>query len=179
MTDFDRFVEQVLTAVTDDSAGQGVDRASRPGSDQVSGLREGLTTSGPVRLGPSRGESTKYHAGYLSGLLLSWLASRRSVDENIILTASAYASALATPEGQRALPGHAEPTSTSATPPSALKAHVFAAALTEKHRAGAIDAALERAFFGWLLDQTGTPATRQLVAKMERLRERRLQRTGR
>lgn len=142
-------------------------------------MREGLTASGPVRLRPAPTESSKHHAGYLSGRLLSWLASRRPVDEQIILTASAYASALATPEGQRALPGDADAPNTSPTPPSAIKAHVFAAALTEKHRDCAIDEALERGFFGWLLEQTQTPATRQLVAQMERLRARRLERTGR
>jgi hypothetical protein len=142
------------------------------------GLHEGLEGTGPVRLRPGADEPTVRHAGYLAGRLLVWIADRRPVDDALVLSASAYGAALATPEGQRMLPEPAGPREIGPGAPSALKAHLFAAALVEKREACPLDAGLERLMFDWLLEQTRTIATPALVGRMEELRARRLERLG-
>lgn len=144
----------------------------------MGGIHEGLEDSGPARLRPGPGEGTKHHAGYLSGRVLAWLAPRQPLDDELILTAIGYASALATPEGQRLLPEPTGPREDEPSAPSALKAHMFAVALVEKKRGERLDAGLERLFFAWLLEATGTLGTPELVEKMEEMRRRRLKLTG-
>ena len=140
--------------------------------ESKTGMYEGLTESGRAQI-HSRGEKVKHHAGYLAGHLIAWTAANRPFDEETMLIATGYAAAIATPEGQRALAITHSPAK-----PAALRAHVFAAALVEIKTRRRLDLALEQLFFEWLLEQSRTPSTDELFAKMNRLRERRLQRTG-
>lgn len=142
------------------------------------GLHEGLQASGPVRLRPRAGEATVRHAGYLTGRLWAWMATHRPIDDALGLTACGYAAALATPEGQRMLPEPVGPRPLGPATASALETHLFAAALVEKHQGHRLDAGVERLLFAWILQQTRTRATPELVARMEGLRRRRLERTG-
>lgn len=144
----------------------------------IPGMHEGLEASGPVRLRPAEGERTVRHAGYLAGRLLAWIAARRPIDDGLALTVCGYAAALATPEGQRLLPEPVGPRVLRPGEPSALKSHLFGAALVEKHQGRRLDAGVERVLFDWVLEQTRTRPTPELVANMEELRERRLERTG-
>lgn len=137
------------------------------------GMYEGLTESGRAQIHPRPGEQLKHHAGYLAGHLIAWTAANRPFDQETMLLATGYAAAIATPEGQRALASAPSPAR-----PAALRAHVFAAALIEIKTRQRLDLALEQLFFEWLLEQSCTPSTDELFAKMNRLRERRLQRTG-
>jgi hypothetical protein len=153
--------------------------ASGAQRDRVLGMYEGLTASGPAQMRPRPGEREMHHAGYLAGHLTGWIAANRLIDDDIVMVAAGYGAALATPEGQRALPG---PVCDKLAPlpgdSSVIKSHTFAAVLTEKHRGQRLDAVVEQTCFEWLLEQSGTPPTRALLAKMKQVRERRLRRTG-
>jgi hypothetical protein len=145
----------------------------------VAGLDDGFQAAGPVRLHPLTGESAVRHGGYLAGRLLGWMAASRRVDDGLVPSACAYAAALATPEGQRMVPEPGQPREPGPGAASVIKAHLFAAALAERHRGERLQIDAERTFFAWLLEATGTLATPELRAKVDELRERRLERTGR
>jgi hypothetical protein len=84
--------------------------------------------------------------------------------ERELLADVAYASALATPQGQRALGDLSER--------EVLKAHTFACVLADRH-GHAIDEPQEVALFEWLLRQAGLTPTEALRARMLGLREKR------
>jgi hypothetical protein len=144
--------------------------AQRRGATDVErGLLDGLLQDGLARLTAQPAESVHHHAGYLGGHLMRWLHEHgKSLETSTLLIASLYGGCLADEGGQKQL----------ARPDRPVTAHLYAAIRTEKRSSTAIDEADERMLLGWLLDQTDTAATPQLLAKVERLRARRLERTG-
>jgi hypothetical protein len=143
------------------------------------GMYEGLTASGHAHLRPRSGEEEKHHAGYLAGHLISWIAANHSIDRDMVMVTATYGAALATPEGQRAVPEAAgNRLAPSPGQPSAIKSHIFAAVLAEKKSGRRLEVAVEQLCFEWLLEQSRTRLTPEIVAKQKQMRERRLQRTG-
>jgi hypothetical protein len=131
---------------------------------------EGLRETGPARLAPAPDEPIYHHAGYLSGHLTRWMAERgREIDPAMLLLVAAYAGAVADPAGQRSFD----------KPDGPLAVHTYAAIRTEKKHDQALSDSDERMMFGWLLEQSDRPAPPALIAKMERMRRRRHDRTGR
>lgn len=158
MTDFDELINEARAA------------AQRRGAKDVDiGRLEGLLSPGRARLAARPGESVLHHAGYLVGHLIRWLHERgKPFDMPMMLTAAAYGASIADEGGQQQL----------AKPDRPMTAHTYAAIRTEKKTRSALDAADERMLFGWLLEQTSTRATPQLLATFERRRAARLERTG-
>jgi hypothetical protein len=140
------------------------------GDDGIyAGQLAGLLETGPARLAPRPGESVYHHAGYLAGHQMRWMHERgRALDQSTMLTAAAYGAALADPAGQGALDKADRPVS----------AHIYAAVRVERKTGQPLSEQDERMFVGWLLEQTDVPATEQLIAKFERLRHRRQERTA-
>lgn len=141
----------------------------RRAKDVQRGQLEGLLETGPARVAARPGESVLHHAGYLTGHLIRWLHEHgKPLETPMMLTAAVYGASMADERGQRAL----------AKSDNAVTAHILAAIRAEEKTGLALDAADERMLFGWLLEQTNSPATPQLIAKLDRLRARRLERTG-
>lgn len=133
------------------------------------GRLEGLLETGSARLVPRPGESPLHHAGYLVGHLIRWLhAYGKPIEASMMLTAAVYGASIADEGGQRQL----------AKPDRPMTAHSYAAIRTEKQARAALDVADERMLFGWLREQAGIPATPELMARFERRRAARLERTG-
>jgi hypothetical protein len=141
----------------------------RPPKEVEVGQLAGLLDTGRARLQPSPGESLLHHAGYLAGHLIRWLHEHgRPLAAPTLLTAAVYGTGLAEAPGQRKL----------AQPNRRIDTHTYAAIRVEQETGAPIDGGVERMLFGWLLEQTDTPATPQLIAQLERLRARRLERSG-
>ena len=144
--------------------------AQRPEANDVeAGRLAGLLENGRAHLVAEPGENELYHAGYVVGHLIRWLhAHGKPIESHMMLTAAAYGAAISDEGGQRQL----------ARPDRPMTAHTYAAIRTEQRDHRALSPADERMLFGWLLEQTGDPATPQLLAIFERRRAARLTRTG-
>jgi hypothetical protein len=158
MSDLDKLIEAARAAT-----------AGRGPNDVEVGRLEGLGDAAAARLAARPGESATHHAGYLVGHLIRWLHERgKPLDAATLLTASVYGACIADEGGQQQL----------ARPDRPMSTHTYAAIRTEKRIGAALDRADEQMLFGWLLEQAGGRATPQLLAKLDRIRARRLERTG-
>ena len=139
------------------------------------GLLEGLEDpDGPVvwpdlLAEDDTGPEAMRRAGVLSGRIWAATMARGApADDRALLAALAYGAALSSPAAQRALrPVRAD---------GALKAHVYACALGERHGHRYSDED-ERWLFGWLCERLQVAVTSHLDARLLRLRTRRLERT--
>jgi len=143
-----------------------------PGSDDAErslGLVAGLTSQvGATVASSDPAGSMRYRAGYLGGnLAANLILLRGSIRPDLFMAAIAYGSALATPEGQRALLAAPDP----------VNAHTYACVLAHKHGA-VIDERDEADIFTWLVRLRQVTPTAELTARYERMRARRLQRLG-
>jgi len=115
-------------------------------------------------------DEQKRRAALIAGhLLRDRLRDGAALSEPVLLAAIAYAGALATPQGQRAL--------ADLNDASLLKAHTYACLLSERH-GHTIDETEETALFGWLLAQVELSPTDDLLKRMVSQRRRRQERTA-
>jgi hypothetical protein len=115
-------------------------------------------------------DEQKRRAALIAGhLLRDRLRVGAALSEPVLLASIAYAGALATPQGQRALADLNER--------SLLKAHIYACVLSERH-GHTIDEAEEKALFGWLLAQVELGLADDLLKRMLSQRQRRQERTA-